>query len=107
MRWLCHTARQKIPQARCTIGSRGSSPNAEEALPTGDVCTACVLEERFCRYSTRAGVSTQAAGKERLRSYATILELIRDATPKDRDRVLQDFRAPKTLDEAIEIVQRN
>jgi hypothetical protein len=56
---------------------------------------------------SRAGVSTQAARKERLRSYATILELIRDATPKDRDRVLQDLRAPKTLDEAIEIVQRN
>ncbi|KAH0405486.1 hypothetical protein KCU89_g146, partial [Aureobasidium melanogenum] len=57
-------------------------------------------------YSTRAGVSTQAARKEQLRSYATILESIRDATPEDRDRTLKDFRARKTLDEAIEIVQR-
>jgi hypothetical protein len=65
------------------------------------------MKESSCKYSTRADVSTQAARKERLRSYATILELIRDATPEDRDRVLQDFRAPKTLDEAIEIVQRN
>lgn len=30
MRWLCHTAREKIRQVRCTIGSSGSSFNAEQ-----------------------------------------------------------------------------
>ncbi|KAI4750504.1 hypothetical protein E4T51_16183 [Aureobasidium sp. EXF-12344] len=95
---------------RVLEGSKQRSATPKLASETCDgkcpVCTACVLKERFCKYSTRAGASTQAARKERLRSYATILELIRDATPEDRDRVLKDFRAPKTLDEAIEIVQR-
>jgi hypothetical protein len=65
------------------------------------------LKERYCEYSARVGVTSQAANKERLESYVTILGLVRDADPEDCDRILQDFRAPQTLNEAIETVQRN
>jgi hypothetical protein len=47
------------------------------------------------------------ANRERLANYATILGLVRDADPEDCDRILQDLRAPQTLNEAIETVQRN
>jgi hypothetical protein len=52
-------------------------------------------------------VSSQETNRERLGSYATILQLVRDADPVDCDRILQEFRAPQTLNAAIETVQRN
>ncbi|KAI4750484.1 hypothetical protein E4T52_16951 [Aureobasidium sp. EXF-3400] len=70
-------------------------------------CSTCILKERCCEYSARVGVTSQTANKERLRSYATILGLVRDADPEDCDRILQDLRAPQTLNEAIETVQKN
>jgi hypothetical protein len=96
---------------------KGSTYSREHSLTTltnhwqcdgkRPACSACVLKERSCEYSTRVGVSSQAARRERLESYATILGLIRNAAPEDRDRILQDLRAPKSLNEAINIVQRN
>jgi hypothetical protein len=59
------------------------------------------------RSSSQHSVSSQATKRERLKSYATVLGLIRDATPEDCKLILEDLRALRTLIEAIKVVQRN
>jgi len=95
--------RKSITKAACSACQRRKS-KCDGKRPA---CSACVLKERCCEYSTSVGVSSQAAKRERLKSYAAILGLVRDAAPEDCERILQDLRAPKTLNEAIRNVQRN
>ncbi|KAI4851994.1 hypothetical protein E4T44_01779 [Aureobasidium sp. EXF-8845] len=95
--------RKGITKAACSACQRRKS-KCDGKRPA---CSACVLKARCCEYSTRVGISSQAAKRERLKSYATILGLVRDAAPGDCEKILQDLRAPKTLNEAIRNVQRN
>ncbi|KAI4848095.1 hypothetical protein E4T44_04136 [Aureobasidium sp. EXF-8845] len=94
--------RRNIIKAACSACRRRKS-KCDGKRPT---CSACVSKGASCEYSTEVGVSSQAARRERLKSYATILELVRDSAPEDRDRILQDLRTPQTFEEAIEAVQR-
>ncbi|THX89621.1 hypothetical protein D6D08_03771 [Aureobasidium pullulans] len=65
----------------------------------------CTKKKRNCEYDAEEGVTSQAINKRRLEGYAVVLQLLRDAGPKDCKLILQDLKRLRNLAEAVDTVQ--
>lgn len=68
------------------------------------ICSACIDKKKSCEYLAEDGVSSQAATRKRLEGYATVVQLLQQADPKDCRRILRDLREPRSLASGVKTV---
>ncbi|KAI5272107.1 hypothetical protein E4T47_04694 [Aureobasidium subglaciale] len=93
-------AQRRTTKAACSACHKRKA-KCDGKRPT---CSSCIAKKRRCEYLAEEGVSSQAASRKRLEGYATVLNLIREASAEDCKNILDDLRGTTSMDKGVNTV---